>query len=231
MSLLYYLSGTIFLKGKGGIPFGIADVNFLCIWLVIVGICWLFLKKTLELFDRFRTAKSALMIDPLTSVYNRAYLQAQIERMEKKSFQNSELSVLAIDIDHFKHINDTFGHLLGDKVLIHFSSILKRNMHPKDTLVRFGGEEFLILMRHDGEGHVQEFSNLLCRAIRENPYVLEEGKHIFMTCSVGAAIFHPESESLLDCIERADTALYKAKNSGRDQVVFDEAKSVALHKR
>jgi|GEM_PF-5331150 len=219
-SLLFFLIGAVYLlKRQGSLDAWLGLIDYLLCWVATVCICWMFLKRTLDIFHRLLAAKAELMIDPLTSTYNRMYFQEEIKRIEK-SIPSSILSTLVLDLDKFKEINDTHGHPVGDKILIHFSSIIQKNIRLEDKLVRIGGEEFLLLIWHDGNLDINEYSNRLCKAVHDNPYVLDGREKIPTTCSIGGTTFQPVSEGIQNCIHRADMALYQAKKMGRNQSVI-----------
>ncbi len=158
--------------------------------------------------------------DPLTGVYNRRFGMTRLREEFNRSIRsNIPIGVLMFDIDHFKSVNDTYGHTIGDKILINITRIAKMALREGDILLRYGGEEFLVIMpgasRHDS----QFVAERLCRMV-------EEGKtqcgnqQISVTVSVGVASF-PETDVTdeKNLITFADSALYEAKDSGRNRVV------------
>ena len=158
--------------------------------------------------------------DPLTGVYNRRFGMTRLREEFNRSIRsNIPIGVLMFDIDHFKSVNDTYGHTIGDKILINITRIAKMALREGDILLRYGGEEFLVIMpgapRHDS----QFVAERLCRMV-------EEGKtqcgnqQISVTVSVGVASF-PETDVTdeKNLISFADSALYEAKDSGRNRVV------------
>ncbi|MGE0709159.1 MAG: diguanylate cyclase [Planctomycetota bacterium] len=158
--------------------------------------------------------------DPLTGLHNRAYLRQVFEDELRQAEENGEpLGVLLVDLDHFKKINDTHGHDVGDEVLKRVSSRIRRALRRDDYAARWGGEEFLILLPgSDVEGAVVA-AEKVAEAIKGTP-IGEVG--LTVTCSLGLSCYprHADTSALL--IKRADQALYEAKRTGRDRVVVFE---------
>lgn len=155
-------------------------------------------------------------IDQLTGLYNRRYYVSHISKLLEES---EYLSLMIIDIDHFKNINDLYGHDFGDLVLKKFSKCLAKNLKSKDICVRWGGEEFVILLPNIRNQKAIEIAN----RIREDVQKLviqnaSSAKDITITCSIGVSE-HNDKDSVNDFFKRADTNLYKAKNGGRNRVV------------
>lgn len=163
--------------------------------------------------------------DPLTSMYNRRYLNMHLENLCTKSAENHKpLSVAVFDIDHFKSINDTYGHDAGDKVLVEFAKTLKDNIRNFDLGVRFGGEEFLIVMPETDLPHAAAVCERMRASIHAKEFIIDELKSITITCSIGvASLLNGEAEQ--DMIKRADAALYRAKQTGRNRVVIHKGSS------
>ena len=159
------------------------------------------------------------IMDRLTGVYNRIKIDEIIEAALKKQKRYKEIfSVILLDIDHFKHVNDTHGHLMGDTILKDFASILKGSVRETDFVGRWGGEEFIIVCpKTDKEGAVGLAQNL--RAKIENSLFATRDKQ---TASFGV-VECKEKDDISSIIDNADKALYRAKKSGRNQVVcYDE---------
>jgi diguanylate cyclase (GGDEF)-like protein len=159
-----------------------------------------------------------LMHDTLTGTLSRRFileiLNKQLAQLARQP--DRHLTVALLDLDHFKMVNDEFGHLVGDKVLYEFTRVASSRVREQDYFGRFGGEEFLLILT---EINTEEASVALNR-IREATQLqvfTHEGKHIPLTVSIGFTAARPD-EKVDDLIERADTALYKAKQSGRNQL-------------
>ncbi len=158
--------------------------------------------------------------DPLTSMYNRRYLNMHLENLCIKSAENNKaLSVAIFDIDHFKSINDTYGHDAGDKVLVEFATTLKDNIRNFDLGVRFGGEEFLIVMPDTDLAYAAAVCERMRVSIQEKCFFINSEKSLNITCSIGVSSLMP-NEVEQELIKRADAALYRGKQTGRNRVVI-----------
>lgn len=157
--------------------------------------------------------------DPLTGLHNRRYLEETIElEFAKSRRQATPISVIICDIDHFKHVNDTHGHDVGDIVLRRFASALTNNIRKGDVACRFGGEEFVILlpgMTHEQAVERAEIVREQVRVLKARAGETEVGQ---VTASFGVATYAGGEESWSEVLRDADSALYKAKAAGRDRV-------------
>ncbi len=174
------------------------------------------LKSTIQMLEM------TAVVDQLTEVYNRRHILTEGPRLLETCIRAGQpCSVLMLDIDFFKKVNDTFGHLVGDRVIIHAASLLLSCIRSCDMVSRYGGEEFLILLPNaPAEGGV-ELGNRIRQAFMEQPY-REEGLEIPLTVSIGVADYRKDysygTSTLEDMISRADQALYQAKRMGRNRV-------------
>ncbi|WP_136657049.1 PleD family two-component system response regulator [Nitratireductor sp. XY-223] len=163
--------------------------------------------------------------DPLTGLYNRRYLDSHMHiLLERSVARDRVLSVLAIDLDRFKAVNDTYGHDVGDEVLREFSNRVRAAIRGIDLACRLGGEEFVIVLP-DTEGSVAEsIAERLRREIAEVPFRAgPEGPELTVTASVGVASLSEAGESPAQLLKRADNALFEAKARGRNRVVAQAA--------
>ena len=151
--------------------------------------------------------------DRLTQIPNRAYMILQLEYMMKHSRRNDlPLSVIFLDIDHFKHINDTYGHRSGDGVLVELSSLMSQRLRESDILGRWGGEEFVIILPQTALKEAIGVAEKLRQMIESHRF--DHGK---ATCSLGVAqMIEDDTDETL--VHRADAMLYVAKSHGRNQV-------------
>lgn len=152
--------------------------------------------------------------DPLTGLFNR---RAFFDLAENLTEEKSPFSIVMIDIDHFKKINDTHGHLGGDNVLAFAARLISNAFRIDDVACRFGGEEFCVLLRHcDGDQATQQ-THLLVEKFRSSTIQLSDGTEVSVTISAGVCE-HSPNHKLLKTIQSADICLYAAKQGGRDQV-------------
>lgn len=150
----------------------------------------------------------------LTGLYNRYHLDESLERKLKQSKRYSTIfGVMMIDIDHFKAVNDDYGHQAGDTILKEFANVLKNNSRETDIIGRWGGEEFLIIVENIDKDNIFKLAEKL-RTIIET-YDFSFVKHI--TASFGVTVYR-SGDNVTEIVGRADKALYKAKNSGRNSV-------------
>ena len=158
-------------------------------------------------------------VDPLTDAYNRRFGMARLsEEFSRAVRAENPLGVLMFDLDRFKSINDTYGHLAGDRVLRAVAKTCRRVLREGDVLVRYGGEEFLVLLPGAGAVDVSMIGERLRRAVGETT-VPEGDQRIGITISVGGATYSDVVDSPATLIDRADEALYEAKESGRNRLV------------
>ena len=155
-------------------------------------------------------------VDSLTKCYNRNKLEMVLtaEILQHKN-EEEPFSLVMLDIDFFKRVNDTYGHEAGDEVLAGFAEVIRQNIKKKDGFVRWGGEEFIILFRHCTGEEAVLIAERLRRKVEENP--LHEG-NIHITCSLGVASWHGSTDSDTQLLKRVDDALYMAKRTGRNRV-------------
>jgi len=158
----------------------------------------------------YEEAKSFSLHDPLTGLGNRRLLQMHMEKaVESAKRYGDRLSVLMLDIDHFKKYNDAHGHAEGDKLLIKLARILLDRMRRADWVFRYGGEEFLVILPETGSVEAAEAAERFRKAVEEVAGV---------TVSIGVAEYGGPTESKEELTERADSALYRAKENGRNRV-------------
>jgi two-component system cell cycle response regulator len=179
-----------------------------------------------KLAIKLEEAEKLARIDPLTQLGNRQLLR---ERLREESAyarrHHQPCCVALLDIDHFKQINDTLGHDAGDQALKHFSKLLAAALRQEDGAFRYGGEEFVLLLRNADAKVGLTTTDRLRTALRLRPVKLSDGNERFITFSAGVAVANDENEFLTEnLLSRADEALYRAKESGRnrDEVASSE---------
>lgn len=159
--------------------------------------------------------------DPLTQLLNRRALTERITaEMERALRYDSTMALLMIDLDHFKKVNDTYGHLVGDDVLRDVAQLLGETIRGSDIVARYGGEEFLVLLPETDDEGAERFAERIRSAVEQHRFVAgKESGTLTMTTSVGVAVFPAARiESVEDLFARADAALYRAKADGRNRV-------------
>jgi diguanylate cyclase (GGDEF)-like protein len=157
--------------------------------------------------------------DPLTQLYNRHHFNQQLQRRVEDL---GETCVLIVDVDHFKQVNDEFGHSAGDEILLQFADVLRQEVRATDVVARWGGEEFVIFCPQTNVKDAQLLCERLLSSVRQKSFEPVAQ----LTCSIGGARL-AENETVNECLERADKALYRAKNKGRDTWLWDGEASTA----
>lgn len=161
--------------------------------------------------------KTASRVDGLTGLYNRRYWQERFDEMHKLCMRREKPSTaLMLDIDHFKRINDTYGHQAGDKVIKMLAALIKRCVRETDLAGRYGGEEFAIILNDSSVEDAKIVAERI-RQLAQRLVVEHEGESISFTVSLGLAQFSPDFKGAMAWLECADQALYEAKENGRNQ--------------
>lgn len=171
-------------------------------------------SHTILILTEITSIEKQAFKDNLTNIYNRAYLEKEFDK-EYKKFKKTNIpfSFLLFDIDFFKKINDTYGHEIGDEILIQFTSIITNNIPETSTFARWGGEEFVLLFPNASLQDSYQLAENLRKTIEK--YIFTN--NIQLTCSIGVSLLRKE-DTQKTLMKRADDALYKAKNSGRNKV-------------
>jgi two-component system cell cycle response regulator len=173
-----------------------------------------------KLHQMLDNSVSLAYTDALTGIYNRRYMDAHLDRkiMEIATTQKS-VSVMMLDIDHFKRVNDTYGHASGDEVLKAVAQRVGVCIRDFDLLARYGGEEFVVIMPSTPASLSLMVAERLCRKIEDEPFEISGSETpLAITTSIGVATTADPKVTAAALLERADTALYQAKNGGRNQV-------------
>ena len=173
-----------------------------------------------ELRDRNEALDKISRTDTLTGIHNRRHVDDELTRRHADALRHRDpLSILLLDIDHFKHVNDTYGHPAGDQVLREFAGRLSAELRIGDTAGRWGGEEFLVILpRTDLPGATEVAERI--RATTAATPITADQQQISITVSVGCATGRDESPKHL--LDRVDALLYQAKDNGRNQIVTDD---------
>jgi len=177
--------------------------------------------STLQLLQ---ISKENALRDSLTGVHNRRFLDEYIKKYEAIATRDGKMvGFIMADVDYFKQLNDQFGHMAGDTVLKDLSALIVRMVRKADLVVRFGGEEFLVLLHEVQPGHTVEVAEKIRLAVEAHPFVLPDGRMAHKTVSLGVSEFPSDADMFYKAIKYADVALYRAKETGRNKVVAFEA--------
>lgn len=205
----------------------IAIVVIALIVFAVCGISFIFLRQiTQKLKDAENTLERYAASDPLTGLHNRRHIfararqeLARLQRERANNHPHAGISVTLLDLDHFKKVNDAYGHLIGDEVLKETARRIQATTRAYDLVGRLGGEEFVIVHPDADYTQAKSIAGRIWEAIRQEPYVID-GKKIAVAASLGVATLDPSVEKdITPALERADRALYNAKNEGRDRVM------------
>jgi diguanylate cyclase (GGDEF)-like protein len=168
---------------------------------------------------RVKELEKMALIDNLTQLANRHYIEREIQsRFEEKKRFNVPFGILFMDIDHFKKFNDLYGHDMGDNVLKFVANTFIANARPFDLYGRWGGEEFIGIIRNINNKDLELMGNRT-RLMIENSYIIHERKKIGVTISIGATLVN-EKDTIDSIIKRADTLLYESKEAGRNYLMM-----------
>jgi len=184
------------------------------------------MAASLKHFQRFSSVKNMATYDTLTGLYNRRYFEERLGVEAEKSFYSGvPLSLVMVDLDHFKKVNDTFGHTEGDEILCKISSLLKNSVRRKDTVARYGGEEFILILPEAGLEQSFVIAERIRQSVEKTLFEVERAQ-VNLTLSMGISNFPSHRvKSKEELIKMADQALYDAKRGGRNRVCIFAEKS------
>ena len=169
-----------------------------------------------DLEEKNHMLEKIAKIDGLTGIANRDYINDFLSKeMSRANRYETNLTIIMVDIDHFKQINDTYGHLSGDKVLINFAKVIRQNIRESDLIGRWGGEEFLIICPDTD----LDSAVVITQKLQETLKYMECDTNYDITGSFGVATYRIDF-TLEEFIELADERMYRAKKLGRDRIVF-----------
>ena len=179
-------------------------------------------KKTKSADARF---EEPTFIDPLTGIFNRYYLDQFVpQEIRKASLNNYPISCMMIDVDKFKRINDGYGHLCGDSVLTQIAGILKRSIRQTDILIRYAGDEFIVILSGAGSERTASICSKMISEVEKNEFKGDKNQNVNVTLSIGYAVYPEDAQEQKQLIDMADKALYLSKKRGRNR--FSSAKEV-----
>ena len=184
------------------------------------------IAATLKHFQRLSSIKNIAIYDTLTGLYNRRYFEERLGLDAQKSFYGgTPLSLVMADIDHFKKVNDTFGHTEGDRVLFEIANLLKASVRKKDTVARYGGEEFILILPETGLGEASMIAERIRKLVESTLFEIANAR-INLTVSMGISNFPSNrAKSKEELVKMADEALYDAKRGGRNKVCIFTGRS------
>lgn len=179
-------------------------------------------KEVEELQEQLQRERKRATTDPLTGLYNRLALIEQLEATISESAAGQPPSLVMLDIDHFKAVNDNHGHLIGDRVIRFVAQVLQRNIKGRDSAARYGGEEFVLLLPQTPSAGAASVAEAIRTEVADAKLVRTDSKKPLgqVTISAGVSTYRP-GEDLMEFIGRADQALYRSKNEGRNRVSVD----------
>jgi diguanylate cyclase (GGDEF)-like protein len=203
-------------------PSPLQSVHFLLGYAFIVSSSFGFLLMHIDRADI--AARRLATIDPLTGVYNRrTFLELADRELARCGRTGTDLAVIMLDIDHFKRVNDSFGHITGDETLRRFVALAQSCLRRADLVVRYGGEEFCVLLPEVPLDEATALAERIRSSVAKGPLVIDSpmGAAIVpITVSAGvAALQHADGGNIDHLLRRADTALYEAKEKGRNRVI------------
>lgn len=194
------------------IPYGIG----MCILTFVMYFCAYYITTSNRVIRRLREEART---DFLTGLNNVRSFDSLFNNAIKVAKQNHEsISLLLIDVDFFKKVNDTYGHMAGDAVLKELALLIPKSCRCFDIISRNGGEEFSVILLDCASKRALEIGDRIRKAIGEHSFILPDGKEIHITVSIGVSTYRDTTTDIETLIEQADTALYKAKGSGRNRV-------------
>jgi diguanylate cyclase (GGDEF)-like protein len=172
--------------------------------------------------ERTKVLRQLAITDGLTGIYNRRYFEERLaEELRRAERFLHPLSVVLIDIDHFKRVNDTYGHLAGDQVLSALARFLQNNIREVDILARYGGEEMAIIMPETRPEDAMSITKRIANKLRETVFRIDEdGVEITITFSAGVASFPQHGMNAREIVAQVDEAQYRAKRAGRDRIYW-----------
>ena len=177
-------------------------------------------RYTEQLRSHVQATMELAVTDPLTGLYNRRYMQTQTAALVEHAINRGKsLSLLALDVDHFKAVNDENGHAVGDRVLQELAARLKQSIRNIDMVCRIGGEEFVIVLPNTNAEVAAKIADRMCRSVSAKPFnVGARTGPLSVTVSIGVAVVEGSTDTMEAIMKRADEALYSAKREGRNRV-------------
>jgi diguanylate cyclase (GGDEF)-like protein len=181
---------------------------------------YVFVEHLLKPNCFYSRVKHRIWLDPLTGIFNRRYFENQLSKeLQRASRYEHNLSVLFIDIDQFKRINDEFGHQIGDHALEELAEILERSVRSVDVVARYGGDEFIVLLPETKKSYAKKTADRILKYIKHHDFFKDKLNVKELAVSIGVAGFPEDAGGTYELIKKADNALYQAKHEGGNQAV------------
>lgn len=181
---------------------------------------YVFVEHLLKPNCFYSRVKHRIWLDPLTGIFNRRYFENQLSKeLQRASRYEHSLSILFIDIDHFKMINDEFGHQAGDAILSELSQSIERSLRSVDVVARYGGDEFIILLPETKKAQAFKTAQRILNTIKNHDFFKSKLKVKELSVSIGVAGFPEDAGGTYELIKKADTALYQAKAKGGSRAI------------
>jgi len=166
-------------------------------------------------------AEALSVIDDLTRLYNSRYLNQVLRREAKRAGRSGRpLSLLFIDLDGFKSINDTYGHVFGSRALIEAGRLIRESARETDVVARFGGDEFALILPDTGAPGAQAVAERVRDRVATHSFLAQEGLNVHLTASVGIATLPDSAMSAEELVQAADAAMYQVKDRGKNGIQF-----------
>lgn len=176
------------------------------------------IKMNLATYEESRKLKDILTKDDLTGISNRRYIDFYLNNKIKEAEEfNATFGILFFDIDHFKKVNDTYGHIIGDEILKMVSKTLNTNIRSEDFIGRWGGEEFIAVFNIPNISELNDIASKLKTIISKAAFKIDDSQSLSVTVSIGGTMFI-QKEGITSLISRADELMYESKESGRDKI-------------
>ena len=178
-----------------------------------------FINQQLHWFQKFEQTKKLIYTDDVTGLYNQRFLKVALKQeTDRYSRYHQPFSLLFIDVDNFKYINDTFGHLTGSSTLTQLGRFLKTQIRNMDLLFRYGGDEFIIILIGAVAAEARSIANRLCKKIEQTTFQTHCQRQLKITASIGVASVPEHAQDPVSLLKFADKSMYYSKESGKNQV-------------
>ncbi len=208
------------------VSIGVLSISNTIVFGVLLSVIFYFYNFSILKYQR--ELNKYATTDPLTGILNRReFLNQSSKKLSDPNTDNNDFSIMIFDIDHFKSINDTYGHPVGDKILIDLSTLISKAMNSNHIFARYGGEEFVVLYQNTNDSSPLQFAEKLRLHIENANFKIDDSTRINITVSIGVCACNETStlntQDFDHLLSQADQALYKAKSSGRNQCVVRQA--------